>query len=253
MTENQLKEGLGRPFRADELEWRLQSTSKDNTRGIAVPYITNRAIMNRLDEVCGPMGWRNEFVPWHDGNKPAQLCGISIWQEGTGWVTKWDGAEDTDIEGVKGGLSDAMKRAAVQWGMGRLLYEMDTVWVDVEPRGRSYAMKTGERAKCDEAYNRLLRRIGGGPTYETPEKAAPKRETRKAAEPVKNEKPAEPAPSDTVDMMFCADCGKPIEKHGKYGVMEIAQRTLAGHGRPLCWDCATKASIEKGKETRANA
>lgn len=94
---------------------------------------------------------------------------------------------------------------------------------------------------------------------ETPEKTAPKRETRKTAEippekrmePVKEEAPA--TPTDTVDMMFCADCGKPIEKHGKYGIMEIAQRTLAGHGRPLCWDCATKASIERGKETRANA
>ena len=55
--------------------------------------------------------------PWHsNGKKEAQLCGIAIFFEGRGFITKWDGAEDSDIEAVKGGLSDSMKRAAVQWG-----------------------------------------------------------------------------------------------------------------------------------------
>ena len=49
-----------------------------------------------------------------------------------GFITKWDGAEDSDIEPVKGGLSDSMKRAAVQWGIGRYLYSMGALWVDVE-------------------------------------------------------------------------------------------------------------------------
>ncbi len=33
------------------------------------------------------------------------------------WVTKWDAAENTQVEAVKGGRSGAMKRAAVQWGV----------------------------------------------------------------------------------------------------------------------------------------
>lgn len=45
------------------------------------------------------------------------------------WVTKWDGAENTAVEAVKGGLSGAMKRAAVQWGIGRYLYKLDTNFV----------------------------------------------------------------------------------------------------------------------------
>ena len=86
-------------------------------RGMAVPYVTNRAIQNRLDEVCGPENWYNEFKPWHsNGKKDSQLCGIAIHFEGKGFITKWDGAEDSDIEPIKGGLSDSMKRAAYQWG-----------------------------------------------------------------------------------------------------------------------------------------
>lgn len=70
--------------------------------------MTNRAIQNRLDEVCGPENWYNDFKPWHsNGKKEAQLCGIAIFFEGRGFITKWDGAEDSDIEAVKGGLSDS--------------------------------------------------------------------------------------------------------------------------------------------------
>lgn len=84
--------------------------------------------MERLDEVAGPGNWKNEFKPWV-GN--SQLCGISIRNPDTGeWVTKWDGSESTDVEPVKGGLSASMKRAAVQWGIGRYLYNLDTQFAE---------------------------------------------------------------------------------------------------------------------------
>lgn len=114
------------PFPASDVEWRLQTCGK-NSSGFwarALAYITNRAIMERLDEVCGPENWRNEFTTAPVGGV---LCGISI-RVGLGWVTKWDGAENTDIEAVKGGLSGAMKRAAVQWGIGRYLYNLEEGW-----------------------------------------------------------------------------------------------------------------------------
>jgi len=78
-----------------------------------------------------------------------KLCGIAIHFEGKGFITKWDGAEDSDIEPIKGGLSDSMKRAAYQWGIGRVLYSLDTVWVDIERRGKSYVIKDSERRKLD--------------------------------------------------------------------------------------------------------
>ena len=121
-------------FEADAIEWRIQQAGEKHGRvwAICVPYVTNRAIQVRLDEVAGPENWRNEFRPGPDGGV---MCGLSI-RVGGEWVTKWDGAENTDVEGVKGGLSGAMKRAAVQWGIGRYLYALDETFAHVHDNGR---------------------------------------------------------------------------------------------------------------------
>ena len=89
----EIQQALAQPFAPEDLEWRLQNTIEDKMRGMAVPYVTNRAIQNRLDEVCGPENWYNDFKPWHtNGKKESQLCGIAIHFEGRGFITKWDGA-----------------------------------------------------------------------------------------------------------------------------------------------------------------
>jgi Rad52/22 family double-strand break repair protein len=121
-------------FEADAIEWRVQQAGEKHGRvwAICVPYVTNRAIQVRLDEVVGPENWRNEFLPGPDGGV---MCGLSV-RVGGEWVTKWDGAENTDVEGVKGGLSGAMKRAAVQWGIGRYLYALDETFAHVHDNGR---------------------------------------------------------------------------------------------------------------------
>lgn len=153
---------LAKPFAPEDLEWRIQYADEKKNRGIVVPYVTNRAIQSRLDDVVGPENWYNDFKPWHGANKKeAQICGISIYFEERGqFITKWDGAEDSDIEPVKGGLSDSMKRAAVQWGVGRVLYSMtEPVWVNIEPRGRSWVIKKGERPTMDKAYLALLDKL----------------------------------------------------------------------------------------------
>lgn len=131
-----MKEELQKPFEAKDLEWRVQRSmnTKKGPKAIVVPYIQNRAIMNRLDEVFGPGKWRNEYVRWGD---KGVLCGISVKVDNE-WVTKWDGAEETNIESIKGGLSASMKRTAVQWGIGRYLYDLDEVWVDIKDRGENY-------------------------------------------------------------------------------------------------------------------
>jgi len=130
-------ERLSRVFQEHDLEWRVQScgvTSGGKPWAKVLCYVTNRAIMNRLDEVCGPEGWKNEYRDWHQlgSSRPSetsQLCGISI-KVGDEWITKWDGAQCSDFEPIKGGLSDAMKRAAVQWGIGRYLYELPVTFAD---------------------------------------------------------------------------------------------------------------------------
>lgn len=132
------------PFAPTDIEWRLQSAGEKNGRIWAkvLAYVTNRAIQDRLDEVVGPPNWRNEYTKAPEGGV---LCGISIKIDGE-WVTKWDGAENTDIEAVKGGLSSAMKRAAVQWGIGRYLYNLEEGFAVIHEQG-SYSGRTKESAK----------------------------------------------------------------------------------------------------------
>jgi len=130
-------EALQGYFTPRDIEWKPIATSKRTGKALAAAYLDTRAIMARLDAVCGPQNWRNEFAPGPNGGL---LCGLSIRvlrDDGQAeWVTKWDGAENTDVESVKGGLSSAMKRAASQWGIGRYLYQLPNQWVPLNEHGR---------------------------------------------------------------------------------------------------------------------
>lgn len=135
-------------FPPDKIEWRIGTTNKDKTSAIALAYVTNRAIQERLDEVCGAENWKNEFIPWKENH---QLCGISIKIDGE-WVTKWDGAENTQVEPLKGGLSASMKRAAAQWGIGRYLYDIPNQWYTIFQKGRSYVFDSKNPPKLPNEF-----------------------------------------------------------------------------------------------------
>lgn len=123
---------LREPFTASDIEWRVQSAGITNDKGWAtvLAYVTNRAIQARLDAVVGAENWQNEYTKAPDDGV---LCGVSIYnEEKDRWVTKFDGAENTKVEAVKGGLSSSMKRAAVQWGIGRYLYDVETTFVSMQ-------------------------------------------------------------------------------------------------------------------------
>ena len=127
---------LKKPFPENDIEWRVQRGGETNGKpwALVLAYITNRAIMERLDEVCGPENWKNDYKEAPSGGN---LCGISIFISTHGeWVTKWDGADNTNIEATKGGLSDAMKRAGYQWGIGRYLYKLEGNFANISNAGK---------------------------------------------------------------------------------------------------------------------
>ena len=130
---------LKEPFPESDIEWRVQSSGEKNGKIWAkcLAYVTARAIMDRLDEVCGVGGWKNEFTT---APISGLLCGISIKIDGE-WVTKYDGSDNTAIEATKGGLSSATKRAGVQWGIGRYLYSLDAGWATISDGGE-FSAKT---------------------------------------------------------------------------------------------------------------
>lgn len=126
-------EQLASPFDPSEVDWRVGNVSKkdpERPKGSALAYIDARTVMDRLDTVCGPAGWQNRYVM--EGSKTVCEIGIKCGDE---WVWKADGAGDSDIEAEKGALSDAFKRAAVRWGIGRYLYNLKTPWVAMKVIG----------------------------------------------------------------------------------------------------------------------
>ena len=135
---------LSAPFEPHIVQWRVGSTNKRNfeagktdaRKGQALAYIDARDVMKRLDDVLGSHNWQDEYSPMPNG---AVSCTLSIWFDDRGWVKKSDGAGatgDTSKESeremaTKGGFSDAFKRAAVKWGIGRYLYDLDSPWVQL--------------------------------------------------------------------------------------------------------------------------
>jgi hypothetical protein len=120
---------LAEPFPIDDIEFRIGSTS--GGRGLLLPYITNRAIMDRLDEVFGLEGWQDDFERW--GTEKGNICRIKVRLNAESeWITKTDGADDSDMEAFKGGLSNAEKRTGVKLGIGRYLYLLPKWWVALD-------------------------------------------------------------------------------------------------------------------------
>ena len=173
---------LAAPFASADVEWKPGAVTRDKTKGLAMAYLSNRAVQDRLDEVCGPADWRNEYRPGPDGGV---VCGLSVFVERDSgpaeWVTKWDGADNTDVEAVKGGLSGSMKRAAVMWGIGRSLYGLPAQWVRLDERGRF-----AEPPRLPQGFGR-----DAGPVRPAPRPAAPRLEPSVDA---RSEAPRPPAP-----------------------------------------------------------
>lgn len=142
---------LAAPFDPESVSWRIGSMKKDKTAGMALAYIDARVVMDRLDDVCGPAGWQCRYS--HTATKT--VCDIAI-KIGDEWVWKADGAGDSDIEAEKGALSDAFKRAAVRWGIGRYLYELPSPWVEVDEWKR---IKAPEYKKLDQILRQHTRAI----------------------------------------------------------------------------------------------
>ncbi|MDM5143849.1 Single-stranded DNA-binding protein DdrA [Lactococcus lactis] len=89
---------------------------------MVLAYMDNRAVQERFDEVFGIAGWKNEFKTAPDGGT-LLVYPLSLETNGSpnGMAQKI-----LRFEAVKGGLSGSMKRAAVQWGVGRYLYDLPT-------------------------------------------------------------------------------------------------------------------------------
>lgn len=119
---------LTAPIQSNEIEWRVQQQTSTG-KLIIVPYINNRCVMQRFDAAFGATNWTSEFREIGNGF----ICRLTVNIDGY-FVYREDGASKTNIEPEKGGISDAMKRAAVQFGLGRCLYDYPKVMIECQDK-----------------------------------------------------------------------------------------------------------------------
>lgn len=141
---SEIQEKLQAPFHASEIKFFATALTKDKTKGKVAPYADARAFMERLDNVLGPENWSTAYEVL-DQTRCAVECRLSI-KVGDAWVTKANvgypnegkDADNADKEPLKAAYSDALKRACVEWGVGRFLYDMKLKqdWLPVDEWGK---------------------------------------------------------------------------------------------------------------------
>lgn len=138
---HEIMQKLAEPFDPKTISWRVGPTNKEKTKGMALAYIDARDVMVRLDEVMGA-DWQDEYVSMANGSCCCRI-GIKIdnewrWRSNGALLISESDKADAKEMAEKGSYSDAFKRAAVLWGIGRYLYNLESPWMDIEPQGRSY-------------------------------------------------------------------------------------------------------------------
>ncbi len=121
-----LQRRLAAFFSADEIGYKPQTVRGDDA--LVAYYIDARTVMDRLDAAVGPENWQDDYTILEHGSV---LCRLSVRVNGE-WVAKEDvGSESEQPDAgdrLKAAVSDALKRAAVKFGIGRYLYSLPKRW-----------------------------------------------------------------------------------------------------------------------------
>lgn len=156
-----LSQELKAPFTAKQVHWRVGATNVnkddslkwgDNPVTIPLAYLDARDVMERLDEVFGVNGWQAEY-PFQGCCRIGALFAINSDAKNLQWLWKSNGADVTQVEGVKGQYSDSFKRAAVLFGIGRYLYDLKTGWMPLEKKGNSHVLSKETQLDLNERYD----------------------------------------------------------------------------------------------------
>jgi hypothetical protein len=140
---------LRAPFGPDRIEWRVGSCGEKSDGSVwarCLAYIDNRAAMERLDEVYG-MNWSHSEEFKQIGGQAVCTVTITIESrnEAAGGVALFPYRTVTgsccveangDIDPFKSAASGAMKRAVVNLGIGRYLYDLPEAWAVIDPKGK---------------------------------------------------------------------------------------------------------------------
>lgn len=145
-----LLRALAEPFDPRVVKWVVTATTSGTSgkkRGLVAPYADPRAYIDRLNVLFTPAGWTNEYDFEVIQNCPRKtrdgvstsvkvmvVCRVTIQGIGThaGTGEEWAG----DDNAVTGSDAQAFKRACACFGLGRYLYSVPQLWVDLDDRNQ---------------------------------------------------------------------------------------------------------------------
>jgi len=121
---------LNKPTPNSEKKYRIGRVfDTNNGKGTALTYVDARYVMDTLDDVVGCSNWSDSFE--RIGN--TLFCTITITFLNIAGkvctVSKTDCGTESNVEKEKGESSDAFKRCAVKFGVGRDLYSQGVIFI----------------------------------------------------------------------------------------------------------------------------
>jgi hypothetical protein len=156
-----------RPFTGRAVKWKIQTNPKEKqgggmTSALVVTYMDSRLVAERLNAIC-PADWSTEFDAPVIGAKgifvTCRLTVFGVTRMDVGFVPVAKPEEFGSQTVVKGVYSDAMKRAAVQFGIGAFLYALPKVFIPANALkhvGRSWYLTTDAETMLREQYAKWL-------------------------------------------------------------------------------------------------
>lgn len=140
---------------------RIKPQTKPNAQGksLVTFYIDARLAAERLNAVVGLGAWQDEYHVLSGDPRmglPVE-CRLTINGVTKADVGQIDPSERVDDKAWKSAYSDALKRAAVKWGVGACLYALPNVWAEVKVvNGKAFGFTpSGQKAALD-TYRRWL-------------------------------------------------------------------------------------------------
>ena len=151
-----IRDLLNEPFDPGEIKWRVTATSTyqgkhgPQKRGQLVAYADQRAYTDRLNEVFSEWGWTRSYdvqvaqnferrAPG-DNKRTAVAAKVvvvsTVTIHGLGSHTGVGEEWADDQNAATRAEAQAFKRACACFGLGRYLYDLDTVWVDLDQYNR---------------------------------------------------------------------------------------------------------------------
>ena len=213
-----------RTLTAGEIECRVAQAGKTGEKvwcSILI-YKDARVDQKLLDEVIGPMNWKNEYSII-DGNL---YCTVSIWDnEKKEWISKQNVGTESNTEKEKGQASDAFKRACFNLGIGRELYTAPKIFIDLV---RGEFREDGGKIKCTAGF--FVKEIGYNDAREINRLVIVDRNDKVRFQMGAKQKPA------AVEKTYVSDDGRKLTE-GSATWKKAAQRVAKGEtcqdGTPL--------------------